>query len=179
MIAAPAHPLTSMKAHVLIVCLVPALACRAATRPDESPAAGPGERAVAAVLDDWHRAASAADGPRYFGHMASDAVFLGTDARERWSLSDFRAFAEPYFARGVGWTYEPVERHVSVRGTLAWCDETLWNDKYGLCRGTGVLRRAGEAWRIVHYSLTFLVPNEVAPDVVERIGATRPRPDDG
>jgi ketosteroid isomerase-like protein len=136
-------------------------ACRA-------PAAGPSEEtAVAAVLDDWHRAASRADGERYFGHMAPDAVFLGTDAGERWTLGDFRAFCEPYFSRGIGWTYEPRERYVVVAGDVAWLDERLWNDKYGDCRGTGVLRRREGVWRIVHYSLTLLVPNERAAEVVE------------
>lgn len=156
-----------MKPHslpVLLVLLILSSACRA-------PAENGARRtdAVAAVLDDWHQAASVADAARYFGHMAEDAVFLGTDASERWPLADFRAFCEPYFARGIGWTYEPRERYVSARGELAWFDEQLWNDKYGLCRGTGVLRREGGTWRIVHYSLSLLVPNELAPDVVKLI----------
>lgn len=125
--------------------------------------------AVVAVLDDWHRAASAADGPRYFGHMAEECVYLGTDASERWSLAAFRAFCEPYFARGVGWTYTPRERHVSLAGDVAWFDERLWNETYGECRGTGVLRKRRGTWEIVHYSLTFPVPNELAARVVELI----------
>jgi hypothetical protein len=32
-----------------------------------------------------------------------------------------------------------------------------------------VLRKSDGAWRIVHYSLTFLVPNGAAADVVKRI----------
>lgn len=126
-------------------------------------------RAVAAVLDDWHLAASQADGARYFGHMAEDAVFLGTDATERWTLAAFRGFCDPYFAKGSGWTYECRERHVFVEGTLAWFDERLWNDKYGDCRGTGVLRLAAGEWRIVHYSLGLPIPNERAADVVKLI----------
>lgn len=121
------------------------------------------------LLDDWHRAASRADGPGYFGRMTDDAVYLGTDAGERWSLETFRAFCEPYFSRGIGWTYEPRARDVFVQGDVAWFDELLWNDKYGACRGTGVLRRTGGTWRIAHYSLSLLVPNEVAADVVKLI----------
>ena len=34
---------------------------------------------VAAVLDDWHQAASVADEARYFGHFAPNGVFIGTD----------------------------------------------------------------------------------------------------
>src|SRR5262245_54855652 len=142
-------------------------ACRSSGAvPDSDPNA---ERAVSRLLDDWHRAASAADGARYFGHMAEDAVFLGTDASERWTLAEFRVYCEPYFSKGTGWTYEPRERHVRVDGELAWFDERLWNEKYGECRGTGVLHRDGGEWKIVHYSLTFPVPNELAADVVKMI----------
>ena len=124
---------------------------------------------VAGVLDAWHASAGRADGAGYFGAMAEDSVYLGTDATERWSLPDFRTFCEPYFAKGVGWTYVPRERHVVVEGDLAWFDEKLWNEKYGECRGTGVLRRRDGAWKIVHYSLTFPVPNEKAAKVIELI----------
>ena len=125
--------------------------------------------AIAAVLDGWHAAAAAADGARYFGHMTADSVFLGTDATERWSLESFRAFCEPYFSKGVGWTYVPKNRNVTVVGDVAWFDERLWNDKYGDCRGTGALRREAGTWKIAHYSLTLLVPNERAPDVIRAI----------
>ena len=126
---------------------------------------------IEGVLDAWHLAAARADGASYFGAMTEDAVFLGTDASERWSLAEFRAFCEPYFARGIGWTYLSRERHVAVVDSVAWLDERLWNDEYGECRGTGVLRREAGAWRIAHYSLTLTVPNEVADDVVELIRA--------
>lgn len=126
-------------------------------------------KAVTRVLDDWHLAASRADGARYFGHMDEEALFLGTDASERWTLPAFRAFCEPYFAKGVGWTYQCRERHVFVHADVAWFDERLWNDKYGECRGTGTLRRSDGAWKIVHYSLTLPVPNELAADVVKLI----------
>jgi len=129
------------------------------------------EAAVAAVLDDFHAAASVADEDRYLGHFAADGVFLGTDATERWTVPAFRAFVHPYFAEGRGWTYVATERHVTLAedGRIAWFDETLENEKYGRVRGTGVLRRVGENWKIVHYSMTFLVPNESAGAVVEVI----------
>ena len=125
--------------------------------------------AVEAVLDDWHAAAARADAERYFAHLAEDAIYLGTDASERWTKEQFRAYADPHFASGKGWTYEPRERHVFVEPDVAWFDERLWNAKYGECRGTGVLRRDRGEWKIVHYSLTFPVPNEVAGEVVRLI----------
>jgi ketosteroid isomerase-like protein len=133
---------------------------------EESPAA-----VVAGVLDDFHAAATDADEERYLGHFAPDGIFLGTDATERWTVEEFRAFVHPYFSKGRGWTYVPTERHVMLAadGTLAWFDETLANEKYGRLRGTGVLRKTDGQWKIVHYSMTFLVPNEVAPAVVDVI----------
>ena len=60
----------------------------------------PAEAAVAAVLDQLNAASTTADGPAYFGLFTPDARFIGTAASERWSLSEFRAYAEPVFARG-------------------------------------------------------------------------------
>lgn len=129
----------------------------------------------AALLDAWHQAASVADGEVYFGSMTEDAVFLGTDATERWTREEFRAYAEPYFSKGRGWTYVPRDRHIAVgpRGDVAWVDERLDNEKYGELRGTGVLRREGGGWKIVHYSMTFPIPNEISGSVVELIRAER------
>jgi ketosteroid isomerase-like protein len=136
-------------------------------------AADSAEAAVRRVLDGFHAAASVADEQRYFGHLAPDAVFLGTDATERWSVPEFREYVHPYFSEGRGWTYVATERHVvlSEGGTVAWFDETLRNEKYGELRGTGVLRRIDGEWKIAQYSMTFLVPNDVAGDVVEAIRA--------
>ena len=42
------------------------------------------EAEIGRELDDFHDAAAHADEARYFGHFAAGAVFLGTDATERW-----------------------------------------------------------------------------------------------
>lgn len=127
--------------------------------------------AVEAVLDDFHRAASEADGDAYFGLFAAEGVFLGTDATERWTVDEFRAYAKPFFDQGRGWTYKPLERHVSISddGGTAWFDERLHNDGLGETRGSGVLVRRGGAWKVAQYNLTIPVPNELAAELVERI----------
>ena len=126
---------------------------------------------IHAVLDDWHKAASEADEPRYFGHMTSDAVFLGTDATERWAGTSFREFAHPHFAKGTGWTFTPHDRHITVSpgGDVAWFDEKLDSKSYGDCRGSGVLRREGGSWKLAHYNLTIPIPNDLATPVVKMI----------
>ena len=127
--------------------------------------------AAADVLDRFHRAAAAADGDTYFGLLAADAVFIGTAAEERWSVEDFKAFAQPYFDRGQGWTYVPRTRHVYVDAdrSTAWFDEILDNESYGTTRGTGVLVATKDGWRIAQYHLAIPIPNEIAKDVVKRI----------
>ena len=77
-------------------------------------AADPETAAVEATIDRMHAAASAADGVAYFAQFTPDARFIGTDASEHWTLPEFRAYAEPYFARGRGWTYEPHGRVVTI-----------------------------------------------------------------
>jgi len=134
---------------------------------------------VNAAIDAYHAAASAADLEGYIGLMAPGGVFLGTDATERWDRDEFRAFCEPYFAAGRGWTYVPRDRHVEVAGRVAWFDEILANEAYGTLRGSGVLTRHAGGWRIEQYNLAFLVPNDVAKEVVERIRAFEATPAEG
>ena len=121
-------------------------------------------------MDDLHLAASEADEERYFGHFAPHGVFLGTDATERWSVEEFRAYARPHFSAGKGWTYRATERHlrVSPDGKTAWFDERLHNEKYGEVRGSGVLVWDGR-WRVAQYNLSFPIPNELAGKVIELI----------
>lgn len=121
---------------------------------------------IDAQLDSFHRAAAQADEARYFAHFAPEGVFLGTDPTERWTVAEFQKFAHPYFAKGKAWTYEPSDRHVVVTGDFATFDESLRNAKYGLCRGTGALRRIGGEWKIVQYSLSFPVQNALAEKVI-------------
>jgi hypothetical protein len=60
----------------------------------------PSSDAVNRVIDDWHQAASVADENTYFGHMSPDAVFLGTDATERWELTSFSRVRTSVLCRG-------------------------------------------------------------------------------
>ena len=143
-----------------------------AAAPASATAADP-KAAVAAVLDDWHKAAAAADEPRYFGHFTADAVFLGTDATERWSRDEFRAWAKPYFSKGKAWSFKPVSRHISFSkdGTLAWFDEALDTPNLGPSRGSGVLVKEGNTWKIAQYNLSVPIPNDLMGEVMKRIAA--------
>lgn len=126
---------------------------------------------VNGVLTSWHLAADQGLYEFYFDQMTDDAVFLGTDASERWTKEDFMGYAREPFSDGNGWTYTQIESHIMLDadGSTAWADEILENEKYGILRGTSVLRKVNDRWKIAHYSLTFLVPNEKAGEVVEII----------
>jgi len=131
--------------------------------------------AINATLDQLHDAASKADGARYFKLFADDAVYIGTDAAERWSIKEFRSYAEPYFAKGTGWTYKPRSRHVVIADIpchcIAWFDELLDSQSYGTSRGTGVLTLKNGSWRISQYALTFPIPNDLAKGMTTEIKA--------
>jgi hypothetical protein len=120
------------------------------------------EREVARELDDLHDAAARSDLARYFAHYAPGAVFLGTDATERWDLAAFHAYADPRFAQGKGWVFHVVRRGVEISqdGGVAWFDEDLTGEKLGPARGSGVLVREGERWRVAQYNLALTVPND-------------------
>lgn len=130
-----------------------------------------GDPTVHATLDAFHRAASEADFDAYMGAFTDDGVFLGTDATERWTRDEFAEYARAAFDRGRGWTYVPVERwvRVSTDGGVAWFDERLDNASYGETRGSGVLVRAGDGWKIAQYNLTIPIPNALAREFVARI----------
>lgn len=133
---------------------------------------------VSSVLDDFHDAAAKADGTRYFGHFADDAVFLGTDATERWTLSQFKDFAKPYFEKGKGWTYASRDRRINLTpdGNTAWFDELLDNAKLGECRGSGVLIRVGDGWKVSQYNLSIPVPNALAEQFAKAIAQQKVDP---
>lgn len=130
------------------------------------------KKAVNAVLDDWHDAAARADFDRYFDHFAGDsAIFMGTDATERWTVPEFKAYAKPHFERGDAWNFTPEERHVylSDNGQTAWFDESLDTPNSGPARGSGVLQLKNQEWKIEHYNLSIPIPNTIADTVVSQI----------
>ena len=133
----------------------------------------PTEKAVAAVLDDWHLAATRADEGRYFGHLAEGAVFLGTDPAERWTKAAFQTWAHPIFQRGQAWNFKATRRAITLSkdGRTAWFDEDLDTPNLGPARGTGVLTREQDHWLIQQYNLSVPIPNALMKPLKARIEA--------
>jgi len=116
------------------------------------------------LLNGFHRAAAESNFDDYFQRFAEDAYFLGTDATERWSVSEFKNYARPAFEQGRGWRYDVLTRNIEHKQGLDiyWFDEILYNEKLGRCRGTGIIVLEAGDWKIAHYSLSMLIPNEIA-----------------
>lgn len=123
--------------------------------------------AVDDVLDHLHDHAAHGELEAYFALYTEDAMFFGTDETERWDMDDFRGYAEPAFADGEGWSYTPISREIVLGPMMnvAWFDEVLSHEKYANTRGSGVLIRTDEGWKIAQYNLTFLIPNAVAGEI--------------
>lgn len=133
----------------------------------------PAEKAVTAVLDDWHLAAAQADEGRYFSHLAEGAIYLGTDGTERWSKATFQVWAHPYFQRGKAWSFRATRRGISLAkdGRTAWFDEDLDTPNMGPCRGSGVLTLEKDHWHIQQYNLSLPIPNALTKSVKSQIEA--------
>ncbi|ALO33858.1 protein with SnoaL 3 domain, NTF 2 superfamily [Colwellia sp. MT41] len=131
------------------------------------------EQSIAKVLNNFHQAAANAQAKPYFNLLSQDAVFLGTDASERWSKEQFKTFVVPYFSKGKGWLYTPIERNITVikAGQVAFFDELLFSDSYGTCRGSGVLIKTTQGWKISQYNLSIPMPNGLAKALVKQIKA--------
>ena len=117
------------------------------------------------LLNGLHLDAHKGNFESYFDRYSTDAVFLGTDKTERWTIEEFKAYAKPAFSDGHGWTYEVIERNWEGNGNIRWFDEILLNEKLGHCRGTGVTELINGEWKISQYALTMLVPNSIAAEV--------------
>ncbi|MBF4506573.1 nuclear transport factor 2 family protein [Flavobacterium sp. JLP] len=113
------------------------------------------------TLDTWHKAAADVKFDAYFDLMADDAIFIGTDATENWTKKNFKIWAKPFFDKGKTWNFTALERNIffDKTGTIAWFDELL-NTQMKICRGSGVLVKIGNEWKIQHYVLSMTIPND-------------------
>jgi len=136
------------------------------TKPGEINAAEE-TKTINTLLDNWHVAAAKGDYNGYFGKIAEDGIYIGTDATEHWDKKAFSTFSKPYFDKGKAWDFKALERNVyfSKDGKTAWFDELL-DTWMKACRGSGVLTKEGKEWKIKQYVLSMTVPNDVTDQVI-------------
>jgi hypothetical protein len=123
---------------------------------------------IIATLDQFNEAAANADFNTYFDFFTDDAVFIGTDATENWNKKKFMIWAKPHFDKKKTWNFKSMDRHIYFANgnNLAWFDELL-NTKMKICRGSGVLIKQGNEWKIQQYVLSMTIPNNLSDTVIK------------
>ena len=123
------------------------------------------EEELNTLIDNWHHSAAVADEDAFFGFMTDDCIYIGTDISEKWKRDELRKWSEKYFDRESAWSFNPYEREIYFNGNNAWFDEKLetW---MGECRGSGVLTKTDQGWKLKHYHLSVTIPNEKIQDFI-------------
>lgn len=126
------------------------------------------KESVNLVLDSWHRAASEANFKNYFDKLSEDAIFIGTDATENWNKKQFEEYSRPFFDKGKAWSFTSLERNIyfSPDKKMAWFDELL-DTQMKICRGSGVLEKTKNGWKIKQYVLSMTIPNDNGDEVIK------------
>ena len=144
-----------------------------------------------ATLDALHKAGADANPAAFESLLAQDVVFLGVDGAARLEGQSAREFFDEHLMQGNAWAYRSSAREtrLSPDGSVAWFDETLQHDQLGRGRGTGVLIRSSEGWKVAQYNLIVPLPGDAgstsgalgtqaitAPDAANSPGATGAQP---
>jgi len=119
------------------------------------------KEAIQTLLNNWHLNASEANFDAYFNAMSDKSIFIGTDASENWNIEAFKNFSKPHFDKGKAWDFNAIDRNIymDTEGNIAWFDELL-DTWMGICRGSGVLKKTDNSWKIEHYVLSLTTPND-------------------
>ena len=155
-----------MKKYIFLLLVISACGSKKITPLTES-------QKVDQFLNDWHKAAATANFNNYFEAFTEDAVFIGTDATENWNKTAFQAYAKPHFDKEKAWNFTALERNIyfSDDKKMIWFDELL-DTQMKICRGSGILIKTVNGWKIKHYVLSMTIPNENS-DAVIRIKAAK------
>jgi len=119
------------------------------------------KEAIQTILINWHKNAAEANFDAYFNAMSTRSIFIGTDASENWNIEAFKNFSKPHFDKGKAWSFAAIDRNIYIdtEGNIAWFDELL-DTWMGICRGSGVLKKTDNYWKIEHYVLSLTTPND-------------------
>lgn len=126
------------------------------------------------VMNRWHHAAAVADEDTFFRLMTADADYIGTDPTEHWKRDELKKWSEKYFQRDSAWDFKPKQRTIyfTENGQYAWFDELL-DTWMGDCRGSGILVKTDNGWRIKQYVLSMAVLNDLTKDYIKLLKANK------
>ncbi|MFZ4544681.1 MAG: nuclear transport factor 2 family protein, partial [Saprospiraceae bacterium] len=85
-----------------------------------------------------------------------------------WKRDELKKWSEKYFQKDSAWDFKPLNRTVyfTENGQHAWFDELL-DTWMGKCRGSGVLKKTSEGWKIKQYVLSMAVLNDLTKPYLE------------
>jgi hypothetical protein len=131
-----------------------------------------GQKEINSFIDQWHLDATNADMEAYFDKIDEAGVYIGTDETEIWTKAEFYEWQKPRTKDGVAWDFKAIDRNIYFgdNNTYVWFDELL-SFSGGTLRGSGVLVKRDNGWRIMHYVLSLPVPNEKFSDVIKVMNA--------
>ena len=128
------------------------------------------KKEINTTMDKWHKAAAEADEEVFFGIMDSSCIYLGTDATERWTKQEFYDWGLKHFQGESAWSFTANWRNIyfTDNNNYAWFEESLatW---MGECRGSGVLKRINNGWKLVHYNLAVTIDNDKIKGFIELV----------
>lgn len=126
------------------------------------------KKQISAMLDSFNVAAASAEYDRYFNFYTSDATFNGTDATENWDKKAFMTWAKPFFDKKTTWNFSALQRNIyfGKANDIAWFDELL-STQMKICRGSGVVVKEGDEWKVQQYVLSTTVPNTILDSVIK------------
>lgn len=110
-------------------------------------------------IDNWHKAAAVADEDTFFGSMTENCIYIGTDKTERWKRDELKKWSEKYFQRESAWSFKPYDRDLHILNDIVWFSELL-DTWMGVCRGSGILRKTKEGWKLEQYHLSVTIDND-------------------
>jgi len=119
------------------------------------------QQAINSHLNEWHQAAADIDQHAYFDFIDADGIYIGTDSTEIWTKQAFFDWSTPYFEKGKTWNFKTNSRniYISENKSFAWFDELVTNGNITL-RGSGILEKKENIWKLKHYVLSLPVPND-------------------
>lgn len=123
---------------------------------------------IALMLDSFNIAAAKSDFSKYFNYFTEDATFNGTDATENWDKKAFMVWARPYFEKNSTWDFTSIDRKIYFGSNqdIAWFDELL-NTQMKICRGSGVVVKQNNEWKVQQYVLSVTIPNSQLDNIIK------------
>lgn len=123
-------------------------------------------------LTSWHEAAASGDQDSYFNMIDEQGIYIGTDSTEVWTKQEFYDWSTPHFKAGKTWSFKANSRNIYISDDkqIVWFDELI-NFSKGTLRGSGVLIKRQDDWKILHYVLSLPVPNEKFEGVMNVLNA--------